>query len=188
MTPEQIIDEVKKSNLRGRGGAGFPTGMKWSFVPKGNRQAEIHPLQCRRKRAGYLQGSPADGNGSASVDRGHGDCRPRSWSESRLHLHTRRISLHHRHHGSSSRRSLRAGLSRQEYSRQWFRFRALHAHRRRRLRVRRGIRADGIARREARLSAHPPSVSCRRRPVRLSHRDQQCGDAKHHTSNHSPGR
>ncbi len=36
MTPEQIIDELKKSNLRGRGGAGFPTGMKWSFVPKGN--------------------------------------------------------------------------------------------------------------------------------------------------------
>jgi NADH-quinone oxidoreductase subunit F len=34
MTPEQIIDEVKKSNLRGRGGAGFPTGLKWSFVPK----------------------------------------------------------------------------------------------------------------------------------------------------------
>ncbi|MDE3169711.1 MAG: NADH-quinone oxidoreductase subunit NuoE, partial [Acidobacteriota bacterium] len=34
MTPDQIIDELKKSNLRGRGGAGFPTGMKWSFVPK----------------------------------------------------------------------------------------------------------------------------------------------------------
>ena len=34
MTPEGIIDEVKKSNLRGRGGAGFPTGMKWFFVPK----------------------------------------------------------------------------------------------------------------------------------------------------------
>src|SRR5215469_9903203 len=34
MTPDQIIDEVKKSSLRGRGGAGFPTGMKWSFVPK----------------------------------------------------------------------------------------------------------------------------------------------------------
>jgi NADH-quinone oxidoreductase subunit F len=36
MTPEQIIDEVKKSSLRGRGGAGFPTGLKWSFVPKGS--------------------------------------------------------------------------------------------------------------------------------------------------------
>jgi NADH-quinone oxidoreductase subunit F len=34
MTPEQIIDEVKVSNLRGRGGAGFPTGLKWSFVPR----------------------------------------------------------------------------------------------------------------------------------------------------------
>ncbi len=34
MTPESIIDEVKKSALRGRGGAGFSTGMKWSFVPK----------------------------------------------------------------------------------------------------------------------------------------------------------
>ncbi len=34
MQPEQIIEEVKASNLRGRGGAGFPTGMKWSFVPR----------------------------------------------------------------------------------------------------------------------------------------------------------
>ena len=34
MQPDAIIEEVKKSNLRGRGGAGFPTGMKWSFVPK----------------------------------------------------------------------------------------------------------------------------------------------------------
>ena len=34
MTQEQIIDEVKASSLRGRGGAGFPTGMKWGFVPR----------------------------------------------------------------------------------------------------------------------------------------------------------
>jgi len=33
-TPEQLVDMVKASNLRGRGGAGFPTGMKWSFLPK----------------------------------------------------------------------------------------------------------------------------------------------------------
>jgi NADH-quinone oxidoreductase subunit F len=32
--PEQLIEEIKASGLRGRGGAGFPTGMKWSFVPK----------------------------------------------------------------------------------------------------------------------------------------------------------
>jgi NADH-quinone oxidoreductase subunit F len=34
--PEEIVETVKKSNLRGRGGAGFPTGMKWSFLPKDN--------------------------------------------------------------------------------------------------------------------------------------------------------
>lgn len=34
MTPEQVIDEVKASALRGRGGAGFPTGTKWTFMPK----------------------------------------------------------------------------------------------------------------------------------------------------------
>jgi len=33
--PEQLIAELKKSALRGRGGAGFPTGLKWSFMPKG---------------------------------------------------------------------------------------------------------------------------------------------------------
>ena len=36
MTPAQVIDEVKKSGLRGRGGAGFPTGLKWDIASKNN--------------------------------------------------------------------------------------------------------------------------------------------------------
>ena len=40
MTPEQVVEEILKSGLRGRGGAGFPTGMKWKFAqqqPKGQK-------------------------------------------------------------------------------------------------------------------------------------------------------
>ncbi len=44
LTPEQVQDEVKKSGLRGRGGAGFPTGLKWSFMPKDDGKA--HYLVC----------------------------------------------------------------------------------------------------------------------------------------------
>ncbi len=36
LQPEEVIEEVKKSGLRGRGGAGFPCGLKWSFVPRGS--------------------------------------------------------------------------------------------------------------------------------------------------------
>lgn len=34
MSPDEVVEEVKKANLKGRGGAGFPTGMKWSFLAK----------------------------------------------------------------------------------------------------------------------------------------------------------
>ncbi len=38
MKPEEVTEEIKKSGLRGRGGAGFPTGLKWTFMPKGNEK------------------------------------------------------------------------------------------------------------------------------------------------------
>lgn len=44
MSPEQVVDEVKRSGLRGRGGAGFPTGLKWSFMPKNT--GKQHYIVC----------------------------------------------------------------------------------------------------------------------------------------------
>ena len=44
LTPDEVIAELNASNLRGRGGAFFPTGRKWSFVPKPDKIAKPHYL------------------------------------------------------------------------------------------------------------------------------------------------
>ena len=44
MTPEAVVEEIKSSGLRGRGGAGFPTGLKWSLMPKADGRP--HYLVC----------------------------------------------------------------------------------------------------------------------------------------------
>ena len=44
MGPGDVVEEVKKSGLRGRGGAGFPTGLKWSFMPK--EKTKQHYMLC----------------------------------------------------------------------------------------------------------------------------------------------
>jgi NADH-quinone oxidoreductase subunit F len=46
LSPSNVTEEVKNSNLRGRGGAGFPTGLKWSFVPMGPDAPQTKYLVC----------------------------------------------------------------------------------------------------------------------------------------------
>jgi NADH-quinone oxidoreductase subunit F len=58
MTPESIIEEVKKSNLRGRGGAGFPTGMKWFFVPKDSLKAKYVICNADESEPGTCKDRP----------------------------------------------------------------------------------------------------------------------------------
>jgi NADH-quinone oxidoreductase subunit F len=60
MNPSDITEEVKKSNLRGRGGAGFATGLKWSFVPKDSQTVylvcnadESEPGTCKDRELLY---------------------------------------------------------------------------------------------------------------------------------------
>ena len=65
MSPKQVVDLVKSSNLRGRGGAGFPTGLKWSFLPENHPGPGLLLRQRRRERAGHLHQPRPDGARSA---------------------------------------------------------------------------------------------------------------------------
>jgi len=100
---EAIVEEVKKSGLRGRGGAGFPTGMKWSFMPKESdgRPAylvvnadESEPGTCKDREimrhdphtliegcliASFAMGAqPATSTSAANTSASARRCRPRS--------------------------------------------------------------------------------------------------------------
>lgn len=55
MTPESVIEEVKKSGLRGRGGAGFPAGMKWSFVPRASLVPKYLAVNCDEGEPGTFK-------------------------------------------------------------------------------------------------------------------------------------
>ena len=77
MTPEsdhRRSEEIESARTRRRG---FSHRHEVELRSQGHCQAEIHPRECRRKRAGNLQRPPADGNGPAPADRRHGHRRPR---------------------------------------------------------------------------------------------------------------
>ncbi len=55
MEPKAIIDEVKTSGLRGRGGAGFPTGIKWGFIPPDNQKPVYLICNCDESEPGTFK-------------------------------------------------------------------------------------------------------------------------------------
>ncbi len=55
MQPEAVTDEVKRSSLRGRGGAAFPTGLKWTFMPKGNDKAKYLAINADESEPGSFK-------------------------------------------------------------------------------------------------------------------------------------
>ncbi|WP_310961387.1 NADH-quinone oxidoreductase subunit NuoF [Nocardioides terrisoli] len=58
MAPDDIIAAVKDSNLRGRGGAGFPTGMKWSFIPQDNPRPKYLVVNADESEPGTCKDIP----------------------------------------------------------------------------------------------------------------------------------
>jgi NADH-quinone oxidoreductase subunit F len=55
MEPAAVIEEVKKSGLRGRGGAGFPTGVKWGFIPPNNEKPVYLICNCDESEPGTFK-------------------------------------------------------------------------------------------------------------------------------------
>ncbi len=58
MSPEEVIGLIKDANLRGRGGAGFPTGMKWSFVPQDNPNPKYLVVNADESEPGTCKDIP----------------------------------------------------------------------------------------------------------------------------------
>jgi NADH-quinone oxidoreductase subunit F len=58
MSPDAVIDAVKDSGLRGRGGAGFPTGMKWSFIPQDNPKPKYLVVNADESEPGTCKDIP----------------------------------------------------------------------------------------------------------------------------------
>src|SRR6478609_4346906 len=58
MAPEAIVEEVKESGLRGRGGAGFPTGMKWSYIPQDNPKPKYLVVNADESEPGTCKDIP----------------------------------------------------------------------------------------------------------------------------------
>ena len=177
LKPNDIIEQVKASGLRGRGGAGFPTGLKWQFVLKDTPQAQVHRVQRRRERARHVQGPRADGAQPAPAHRGVRDLLLRHRREGRLHLHPRRVLPRAGGARGRDREGVQGRLPREEHLRQRLRLRRVHASRRRRLRGGRGDGAHRVARRQARAAAHQAAVPGGGRPLPVPDRGQQRRDA-----------
>ena len=106
MTPEQIIDEVKASALRGRGGAGFPTGLKWSFVPRTSPKPKYIIINADESEPGTCKDRLLMEYDPHQMIEGILIAGLRGRRAQRLHLYSRRVSLPDRSHGSRHRRSL----------------------------------------------------------------------------------
>src|SRR3990170_8831147 len=58
MGPAEVVETVKASNLRGRGGAGFPTGMKWGFIPQDNPKPKYLVVNADESEPGTCKDIP----------------------------------------------------------------------------------------------------------------------------------
>ena len=188
MAPEDIIDEVKKSNLRGRGGAGFPTGMKWSFLPKDNPKPRYLCVNADESEPGTYK------------DRVIIERDPHRLIESVVvschAIRSKTAYIYIRGEFHEGARTLEKALDeardgrlrRAEHPRHRHRRRGARPPRRGLVRVRRGDGAHRVARGQARPAAHQAAVPGGGRPLRLPDDRQQRRDARERAAHPDPRR
>ena len=186
MAPDELVTLVKDSGLRGRGGAGFPTGMKWSFIPQPKPgETPTGPAAMPK----YLVVNADEGEPGTCKDLPLMMADPHSLVEGviisayaiRCHfavIYVRGEAVHaHRRLVSAVQEAYAAGYLGKRHPRLGLRPRTGGAHRRRRLHLRRGDGAARLARGLPRPAAAQAAVPRRRRPLRRADRDQQRRDA-----------
>ena len=94
MTPNQVIEEVKLSNIRGRGGAGFPTGLKWEFCSKAAVKEHFVICNADEGETGYFQRQGAANFVPSNDFRRYGYRGLRHWLKAGHTLSAWRIHIH----------------------------------------------------------------------------------------------
>ena len=184
LTPEQVIAEVKKSALRGRGGAGFPTGLKWSFMPRQFAGAEVPGLQLRRGRAGHLQGPRHPALQPALVIEGMAIAGyAMGITVGYNYIHGEIWEVYERFE-EALEEACAAGFLGENILGSRLQLRAARAPRLRRLHLRRGNRAARVARRQEGPAALQAAVPGELRPVRQADHDQQHRDLRRGAVDH----
>ena len=173
MAPDAIITAVKDSGLRGRGGAGFPTGMKWSFIPQDNPKPKYLVVNADESEPGTCKDIPLMMANPHVLVEGVIISSFAIRANTRLHLHPRRGAPRDPPGAGRGRGGVRRRPPRQGHPRLRLRPRRRRARRRRRLHLRRGDRAARGARGPPRPAAAAPAVPRGRRPLRQPDRHQQ---------------
>ena len=167
LTPDEVIEELNASNLRGRGGAFFPTGRKWSFVPKPDKIPKPH----------YLVINADESEPGTFKDREIMLRVPFRFLEGSLiaahAIESTHVFIYIRGEYEAEFEVLVAALEQMRARKPARRRHDRRPPRRRRLHLRRGDGAARVARGQARPAAHEAAVPGDRRPLCLADRRQQ---------------